>query len=208
MNVPYGPILVVEDVPNILELLSITLEFKGYPVVTATNGEEALQLIEQDRPALIISDILMPKMDGFQLVQTLRTNPKTSQIPIIILSATYVTPEDREFALKLGAARFIEKPVDTEDFLLTIAEVLTMDLADPSPPLADQEFYMGYRDRLESKLRYKNIQIARAKRLLESLPEKQKPVFRSLLAEARNHRQDIERELDQLYNLLEQYPPQ
>lgn len=207
MSIPYGPLLVVEDVPNILELLTVTLKFKGYPVISAINGEEALQIIDQERPALIITDILMPKMDGFQLVQRLRTDPKTSHIPIIILSATYVTPEDREFALKLGAARFLEKPVDTEDFLLTIAEVLTARTANPPPPLAPEEFNQGYLGRLESKLRYKNMQIARTERLLESLPPAQKPAFVSLLEEARNQRREIELELDQLYRLLEQNPP-
>lgn len=206
MNIPYGPILIVEDVPNILELLMITLEFKGYPVLAATNGEEALQLIETERPALIITDILMPKMDGFQLVQRLRTDPKTQQIPIIFLSATYVTPEDKDFAMKLGAARFLEKPVDTEEFLITIAEVLTSGIDNPPPPLDSREFYQGYRDRLESKLRYKNIQIARAKRLLNALPEKQKQAFLTLLEESRCQRQEIEHELQQLYQLLEQYP--
>lgn len=205
MNIPFGPVLIVEDVPNILELLTITLQFKGYPVLAASNGEEALRLIEQQRPALIITDILMPKMDGFQLVQKLRTNPPTSQIPIIILSATYVTPEDREFALRLGAARFLEKPVDTEDFLLTVAEVLTSGISSSSPPLKSQEFYLGYRARLENKLRYKNMQIARAERLLENLPEKQKPSFRALLVESRNQRLEIQHELDELYRLLEQY---
>lgn len=205
MNIPYGPLLIVEDVPNILELLTITLQFKGYPVLAASNGEDALRLIEQQRPALIITDILMPKMDGFQLVQKLRTDPRTSQIPIIILSATYVTPEDREFAIRLGAARFLEKPVDTEDFLLTIAEVLTSGTSVPPPPLASEEFYLGYRDRLENKLRYKNIQIARAERLLENLPEKQKPAFQALLVESRYQRQEIQHELDELYKLLEQY---
>lgn len=205
MNIPYGPLLIVEDVPNILELLTITLQFKGYPVLAASNGEDALRLIEQQRPALIITDILMPKMDGFQLVQKLRTDPRTSQIPIIILSATYVTPEDREFAIRLGAARFLEKPVDTEDFLLTIAEVLTSGTSVPPPPLPSEEFYLGYRDRLENKLRYKNIQIARAERLLENLPEKQKPAFQALLVESRYQRQEIQHELDELYKLLEQY---
>jgi len=207
MNIPYGPILIVEDVPNILELLTITLQFKGYPVIAATNGEEALQLIGQERPALIITDILMPKMDGFQLVQKLRTDPKTHQIPIIFLSATYVTPEDKDFAMKLGAARFLEKPVDTEDFLLTIAEVLISGIDNPPPPLDSREFYLGYRDRLESKLRYKNIQIARAERLLRALPEKQKHSFNTLLEESRSQRQEIEHELQQLYPLLEQHPP-
>ena len=116
MNVPYGPLLVAEDIPNILELLQVTLRFKGYPVVAARNGQEALDLIKQEKPALVITDILMPKLDGYALAQRLRTNPFTKHIPIIFLSATYVTPEDKAFALSLGAVRFLEKPVDTEDF--------------------------------------------------------------------------------------------
>ncbi len=204
MNIPYGPILVVEDVPNILDLLAVTLRFKGYPVVTAVNGEEALKEIEKERPALIITDILMPKMDGFALVHRLRTNPKTNQIPLIFLSATYVTPEDKAFALSLGAVKFLEKPVDTEEFLLTIAEVLTQGPATIPPPLSEQEFYEGYRERLESKLKHKNTQIARTERLLKTLPDEQKPAFEALLTEAKTHRDEIQSELDELIKLLNQ----
>ncbi|MCX7609697.1 MAG: response regulator, partial [Anaerolineales bacterium] len=112
---PNEPILVVEDVPNVLEFLEITLRFKGYRVMTARNGLEALEQVQKEKPALIITDILMPKMDGYALVHRLRSNPETRPIPIIFLSATYVAPEDRDFALKLGAARFIEKPIDAEE---------------------------------------------------------------------------------------------
>jgi CheY-like chemotaxis protein len=122
---PQGPILVVEDVSNIRELLDVTLTFKGYPVRTAADGEEALRIIAEERPALVISDILMPNLDGFGLIQRIRIDPKTRDIPIIMISATYVSEQDREFALKLGAVRFLEKPVDTDEFLLTVAEIMT-----------------------------------------------------------------------------------
>jgi CheY-like chemotaxis protein len=205
MSIPYGPILVVEDVPHILELLEVTLRFKGYPVVTARNGQEALDFIAQEHPALVITDILMPKLDGFALVHRLRSNPKTGGIPIIFLSATYVTPEDKAFAMSLGVVRFLEKPVDTEEFLLTVAEVLTQGPSTMPRALDDQQFYRGYRDRLENKLRHKIGQIQRTERLLETLPEDQKPAFRALLEEARAHREEINLELDELYRLLEQY---
>jgi len=205
MNIPYGPILVVEDIPHILELLKVTLGFKGYPVVTARNGEEALEAVAQEHPALIITDILMPKLDGYALVHELRQNPKTRDIPIIFLSATYVTPEDKTFALSLGAIRFLEKPVDTEEFLITIAEVLTTGPATIPAPMGEKEFYMGYRERLEQKLHHKITQIQRTERLLETLPEEQKAAFRSLLEEARSHRDQIQSELDVLYDLINQY---
>jgi CheY-like chemotaxis protein len=207
MSVPYGPILIAEDIPSILELLQVTLQFKGYPVITAHNGLEALKRAEMEHPALVITDILMPKLDGYQLTHRLRTNPKTSHIPIIFLSATYVTPEDKDFALKLGAARFLEKPVDAAELLLTVAEVLTIGHDSNTPrPLATREFYRGYKARLESKLRHKNAQIGRTERLLETLPEIQKPAFRALLEETCDQRNQIQEELDQLFRLQEQFP--
>jgi len=204
MNIPYGPILVVEDIPNILELLEVTLRFKGYPVVSARNGQEALDQIQKQRPALIITDILMPKMDGYALVHTLRKDPLTNQIPIIFLSATYITSEDKTFALSLGAVRFIEKPIDTEDFLLTIAEVLTQGNPTIPQPLGERDFYQGYRARLESKLRHKNTQIARTERLLQNLPDEQKPAFQALLAQAVSDRDEIQVELNQLFRILDE----
>lgn len=204
MKVPYGPLLVVEDVAHILELLEVTLRFKGYPVVSARNGEEALKLIDIEHPSLIITDILMPKMDGFAFVQNLRTDPRTRDIPVIFLSATYVTPEDKDFAMKLGAARFIEKPIDTEEFLLTIAELLTQGLPAIPDPLGDRDFYQGYRERLETKLRHKNTQIARTERLLPTLPADQKASFQALLEQSLNDREEIQTELDQIYSILDE----
>ena len=145
----------------------------------------------------------MPKMDGYALAHAIRKDPRTRQIPIIFLSATYVTPEDKKFALNLGAVRFLEKPVDTEDFLLTIAEVLTTGGTPAIPaPMSEPDFFAGYRDRLEQKLRHKNTQIARTERLLQTLPDEQKPAFDSLLNQAISDRDEIQLELDQLYKLL------
>ena len=198
-----GPILIVEDVPNVLELLEVTLRFKGYAVITARNGEEALQAISQQRPVLIISDILMPKMDGYALVQKLRLNPETSAIPVVFLSATYVTPEDKDFALSLGAARFMEKPIDTEDFLLTVAELVTQQPFTQPHPLDMEKFYAGYRTRLENKLRHKNTQIARAERLLSTLPPDQKPAFEALLQQSVRDRDEIQNELHDIYKTID-----
>ncbi len=204
MNIPYGPILVVEDIPNVLELLEITLRFKGYPVISAVNGQDALEKIARQRPAMVITDILMPRMDGYALAHNIRKNPLTNQIPIVFISATYITPEDKRFALSLGGVRFIEKPIDTEDFLLTVAEVLTQGISTLPRPMNDEEFYQGYRERLESKLRYKNTQIARTERLLQTLPPDQRPAFDTLLVQSKKDRDDIQSELDELYRILDQ----
>jgi CheY-like chemotaxis protein len=203
MNIPYGPILIVEDVSNVRELLEITLRFKGYPVITARNGQEALECVARERPAIIITDILMPKMDGYTLAHALRKDPRTYQIPIVFLSATYVTAEDKRFAINLGATRFLEKPIDTEDFLLTIAEILTGGSSGKLPsPMSEKEFYSGYRERLEQKIRHKNTQIARTERLLQTLPAEQKPAFSTLLEQATADRDQIQEELDQLNKII------
>jgi CheY-like chemotaxis protein len=205
MSIPQGTILVVEDMPQIRGMLEVTLRFEGYPVDAASNGEEALEKIQADPPALIITDILMPKMDGFAMVYNLRKNTETRNIPVIFLSATYVTKEDKDFALSLGAVRFLEKPIDTADFLLTIGEVLAEGPGTAPLPLGEHEFYAGYRKRLENKLRQKNQQISRTERLLKSLPEEQKPAFESLLSQSITHRDEILSELDEIITILKTF---
>src|ERR1700690_416344 len=202
-----GPLLIVEDVSNILEFLEVTLKFKGYDVMKARNGEKALEAIQKKRPAIIITDILMPKMDGFTLIYHLRTDAATRDIPVVFLSATYVAPEDKVFATALGATRFIEKPIDTEEFLLTIAELLTQGTLPPPPPIKEREFFVGYRKRLEMKLQQKNSQIVRAERLIETLPIEQKPGFVTLRQQSINDRDEIQAELDHIKEFLEKNQP-
>ncbi len=203
MSILPGTILIVEDITHIRELLEVTLRFNGYPVVTARNGEEALEKIQNKRPALVITDILMPKLDGFALAQTLRRDPITRDLPIVFLSATYLAPEDKDFALNMGAIRYLEKPVDTDELLLTIAEILTQGPPTMPAPLEDKEFYQGYQNRLKDKLRHKNNQMARIERLLVDLPPQQKPTFYDLLNETRSHRDQIQGELDRVSQLQE-----
>lgn len=198
-----GPLLVVEDVPDTLQLLDVTLTFKGYRVVTARNGNEALAAIQKERPAIIITDILMPQMDGFSLVHRLRLNPDTRGIPVIFLSATYVTPEDKEFAAAIGVTRFLEKPIVIEELLKTVAELLSRGMLADSKPLDARKFYEGYRTRLETKLKQKVSQIARTESMLQTLSDAEKPAFRASLQSAVEERDEIQLLLDQLRDLLE-----
>jgi len=198
-----GYVLIVEDVPDILKLLDATLSFKGHRVSTARNGQEALEAIQRERPALVITDIMMPKLDGFGLVHRLRINPETREIPVIFLTATYVALEDKAFALNIGATRFIEKPVNFEKFLETVDELLTKGVP-PTPTLmSEAEFYEGYRQRLEKKLNQKITQITRDERLLESIPEEEKGTFRASLQMAMNERDEIQRLLEEINTRIE-----
>jgi DNA-binding response OmpR family regulator len=198
MNMKQGYLLIVEDVPDILRLLEETLKFKGYNAVTARNGEEALDLIQRERPALVITDIMMPKLDGFGLVHRLRINPETRDLPVIFLTATYVALEDKAFALNIGVTRFIEKPVNFERFLETIDQLLAQEVHSATPPMNEAEFFEGYRQRLGKKLSQKNMQIARDERLLSSLSEAEKPAFKVSLQLAVNERDEIQRLLDEI----------
>lgn len=194
-----GYILVVDDIPDILTLLDTTLKFKGYRVVTARNGQEALEAIQKERPALVIADILMPKMDGFSLVHRLRINPKTRDLPVVFLSATYVAPEDKEFALAIGVTRFIEKPVDIETFLPVISDILSQKVKPAYQTVGDFEFYDGYRKRLETKLHHKNAQITRSEHLLTMSQDKEeKQTVSKSLESARAERDEITHLLAQI----------
>lgn len=198
-------LLVVEDIPDILTLLKATLEFKGYRVITARDGQEALEIIEREHPAVIVTDILMPRLDGFNLVHRLRLKSDTRDIPVIFLSATYVAPEDKAFALSLGVTRFIEKPVNFEEFLPAVSDLLTYHEESSGAPMDEFEFYDGYRKRLETKLLHKNTQIARAEHLLETISEEEKPSFQTSLRQANEERQEIQKLLNQIHDKLEGY---
>lgn len=203
MSTQPGYLLVVEDIPDILKLLEATLTFKGHRVVTARNGEEALEAIDREHPMLVITDILMPKMDGFSLVHRLRIKPETRDIPIVFLSATYVAPEDKAFALTIGVTRFIEKPVALDEFVLMIEKLLKQGAPAAHTPINELDFYDGYRKRLEVKLNQKTTQIARDERLLETLSEEEKASFRASLQLAVSEREEIKNLLDQIDEQLE-----
>lgn len=203
MDTTKGYLLVVEDIPDILALLETTLKFKGYRVETAVNGQDAIELIEKEAPTLVITDILMPRMDGFSLVHRLRIEPKTRDIPVIFLSATYVAPEDKAFALDIGATRFMEKPVVIEDFLALIEDLLRAPKPEAVKPVTEKEFYLGYRQRLEFKLAEKNMQIARAESLVQNVNEVERDHFTGSLHHTVNERKELLRLLDQVNAHLE-----
>src|SRR5262245_42100037 len=105
-------ILIVDDQERDLYLLKTLLGAHGYQVVEAVNGAEALRFATANPPDVIISDILMPVMDGFSLCREWKKDEELRDIPFVFYTATYTDPKDEEFALSLGAARFIVKPVE------------------------------------------------------------------------------------------------
>lgn len=203
MNTKQGYLLIVEDDPDILKLLETTLTFRGYRVSTARNGNEGLELINKEHPAIIITDIMMPRLDGFGLVHRLRLNPETRSIPVIFITATYVENEDREFALNIGATRFIQKPVNFDEFLATIEELLEHGTPSGIIPLNEFNFYDGYRRRLEAKMNKKTTQIARDRRLLETIESaEEKQSLEASLSRDMREREEIKLLLSRIHERL------
>ena len=103
-------ILVVDDEPDIRELIGETLRFAGWAPLFAADGEEALALIAADRPDLVVLDVMMPEMNGFDVAAVLKNDPVTMDIPIVILSIV----QDRDRGFRIGVDRYLTKPIDTD----------------------------------------------------------------------------------------------
>jgi DNA-binding response OmpR family regulator len=203
MDTDQGYLLIVEDDLDILKLLETTLTYSGYRVVTARNGSEALDIVKKGHPTIVIADIMMPKLDGFGFVHRLRINPETRGIPVVFITATFVSRDDREFALNIGATRFIQKPLNLDQFLLTVEELLGQGTPVEFEPLNEKKFYEEYRNRLEEKLEQKNAQVARDKILLGTKSDQENQYLKASIHQANGECEELKLLLGQVYKQLE-----
>jgi DNA-binding NarL/FixJ family response regulator len=116
-------LLLIDDDPNLILLVKDYLEFRGYEVITAENGQEALEVLDQDTPDMIICDVMMPQMDGYSLVEHVRKNPRTSWIPVLFLSAKGQS-QDRVKGLNTGADVYMVKPFEPEELVAQVESSL------------------------------------------------------------------------------------
>lgn len=137
-------ILVVDDRPANIMLMEDILKNAGYNVISAMDGEKGLKCAVEQHPDLIISDILMPNVDGFQFCHTVRNTPELAGIPFLFLTGAYVSDEDEKFAISLGANRFMRRPFKTDDLLDIVQELLNsqMDMESSLPLDMDEEEYL------------------------------------------------------------------
>jgi two-component system cell cycle response regulator len=103
-------ILVVEDDPDARKVLSLILKLDGFEVMTASSGAEAIQILQTDVPDLILLDVMMPRMDGYEVCHQVRSNPATAQVAVIMLSGK-ADPESVKRGLEVGANDFLAKPI-------------------------------------------------------------------------------------------------
>ena len=116
-------ILIVEDEPGMIELLTVALEDEGYSISIANNGQQGLKKVDEESPDLIISDVMMPDMNGYDFCQQLRENPKTAAIPFIFLTAKKDV-SDRVRGLNLGADDYISKPFHVVEVVARIKTLM------------------------------------------------------------------------------------
>ncbi len=116
-------VLAVDDQAQIVRLVQINLERHGYEVVTASDGEEALEQIRREKPDLIIADVLMPRMDGFQLLREIRSAPETRDLPFIMMTVKSHVMDINQ-AWEEGVDCFLTKPFDPTELLHFVRQVL------------------------------------------------------------------------------------
>jgi signal transduction histidine kinase len=157
-------LLIVEDDEQSLYMLKVLLEGHGYEVMHAANGMEALEKAALEPPDLVVSDILMPVKDGFTLCREWKRDERFKEIPFIFYTATYTDRKDEEFALNLGAERFLVKPMDPDRFLDSLREIIhayeRKKLVRREPVVEDDsEVYKLYNERLVNKIEKKMLDL-------------------------------------------------
>jgi two-component system cell cycle sensor histidine kinase/response regulator CckA len=175
-------VMAVDDNEQNLYFLEVLLKSVNYEVMAARDGLEALELLRKGSFSLIISDILMPRMDGFQLCRECKSDPRLKHIPFIFYTATYTDAKDEEFALKLGADRFVVKPAEPQIFLATIGELI--DEYEKGSPLMKESlinnedlYLVEYNKRLINKLEKKMLDLEATHKLLTESEMKYRSLF-------------------------------
>ncbi|MCP2604668.1 response regulator [Candidatus Aminicenantes bacterium AH-873-B07] len=155
-------------------LLEKLLEGYGYEVVTACNGREALEKLREEKFDLIISDILMPEIDGYQLCHIIKTDERLKKIPFIFYTTTYTSPEDEKFGIELGAEEFIIKPIEPDRFIKILNEIINRvkkaKLVPKEPFIkVKKTYYKRYNERLVKKIEDRLNEFTLRSELLEAI---------------------------------------
>jgi diguanylate cyclase (GGDEF)-like protein/PAS domain S-box-containing protein len=169
-------ILIIDDDADNRNMLRELFAAEGYEVATAIDGDDGLRKILSERPSLVITDVLMPGMDGFQLLRTIRKNEAFKDIPVIFYTGSYLDKKDRELAAEAGVTRYLIKPLMPSQLMHVVKEVLEQQgekrqhVAAPSS-LEEPVFLKLYNERLVNKLKSKILESERARLSLEHIME-------------------------------------
>jgi PAS domain S-box-containing protein len=155
-------ILIVDDQPINLRLLRAELGAEGHNVFEASNGEEGLAVLDHERIDVIISDILMPVMDGYRFCYEVRRNERHRGIPFIVYTSTYLSPSDEKLSLDLGADCYLRKPASIKEIEQTIAEALAAPRREATAVFGSDDVLKEYNAGLVAKLEKKNTELLSA----------------------------------------------
>jgi CheY-like chemotaxis protein/signal transduction histidine kinase len=167
-------VLIVDDNQINLYMLEVLLKTNEFNVLSAKSGVEALEIVRDVTVDVIVSDILMPDMDGFTLCKEWKSDERLKEIPFIFYTATYTDKKDEIFALSLGADRFLIKPMEPNDLLAVLHEVLEkpaaeLEIAIDKAVEEEKSYYKEYSEVLVRKLEEKMLQIQQTNKRLNSL---------------------------------------
>src|SRR5450759_5023505 len=165
-------LLIVDDDLTSLKLLRTQLESEGHAVFEAYDGVDALALLERQRVDAVISDVLMPRMDGYRLCHEIRKHVRLHDLPIIIYTSTYTSLDDEKLALDVGADRYLKKPISVETIIAALHEVTAMPHAARHPKALQQvEVPKEYSEKLVSKLKERHAELMAAEAKFRPLVE-------------------------------------
>lgn len=169
-------VLIIEDDHATRTTLSESLRSAGYEVAVAKDGEEGLLAVRADKPSVVITDILMPGVDGFHFLSEVRKDSSLKDLPVIFYTGNYLDEEDEQLAIKLGVSKFLIKPMAPQDIIVVVNELLEFKSRDSAPQasqssLDEPVFLKLYSERLVSKLKHKIIENDDSRRSLENIME-------------------------------------
>ena len=177
-------VLIVDDDGNNRLLLETLLKSRGFEVLSAVNGEEGLARARSHHPDLIVSDILMPVMDGYTFCRQLKSDDALKRIPFVFFTASYNTPKDEEFAMSLGAERFVFKPQEPEELIAILEDVLKESRLAPrraKKPLGEEmEFFRQHNEVLFNQLEKKLLDLEQANERLRMMEEQYRLSFENI----------------------------
>ncbi|MCE5244015.1 MAG: response regulator [Desulfobacteraceae bacterium] len=169
-------ILIADDVEENRYMLQMLLTGHGHEVLVARNGAEALGMARAGKPDLILSDVLMPQMDGFELCRQCKCDDDLAGVPFVFYTATYTDPKDRDFGLSLGADRYLVKPLEPDCLMRLIREILDLDrggVREPGGDVEEADYLRSHNEALIRKLEAKMAQLEEANgRLRQEVEER------------------------------------
>lgn len=156
-------LLIVDDIETNRKVLRVTFQAEGHTTFEAADGIEALQILNREKVDAVLSDIMMPRMDGYRLCREIRGNERLRDLPIVMYTSTYTLPGDEKLCISVGADRFLKKPAPFQAILAALEEAIAMPHPVPRPEAWQEvEVLKEYSERLVSKLEDRNTALAEA----------------------------------------------